>query len=81
MVQDATLFVQSIGEKYLWVDSLCIAQDDIANKHDQIKNMNMVYSKAFATIVALSGRDASATLPGVRPATRSSQKIEAVGKL
>lgn len=34
VVQDAILFVQSIGEKHLWVDSLCIAQDDVANKHD-----------------------------------------------
>lgn len=38
--------------------------------------MNVIYSCAFATVVALHGADADAGLPGMRPGTRSPQQVE-----
>lgn len=70
IIQDAIEVVRRIGERYLWIDSLCIVQDDAAIKHHQISHMAAIYSSAIACIVAVSARDASSNLPGVRPGTR-----------
>lgn len=75
-ISDAIKLVEDFGETYLWIDALCIVQDDKTQKTRDIENMNVVYSKAFATIVALHGTDADAGLPGVRPRTRPPQKVE-----
>jgi hypothetical protein len=75
-IEDAMLLVSKLNEHYLWVDSLCIIQDDAETKYSNIKQMDSIYSHAVATIIALSGFDADAGLPGVRPGTRDPQKIE-----
>ena len=49
---------------------LCIVQDDVARKHEQIMQMDVIYRHAFLTIISLSGRDATASLPGVQPGAR-----------
>ncbi|CAN9174897.1 unnamed protein product [Alternaria alternata] len=36
---------------FLWVDALCIVQDDEHGKISQIRNMDSVYSNAYITIV------------------------------
>lgn len=70
-VQDAMTFVARLGQRYLWVDSLCIVQDHGTEKHDQITVMHEIYSAAYATIVQHSGCDANAGLPGIRTGSRS----------
>ena len=70
-VLDAMAFVARLNQRYLWVDSLCIIQDDRAEKHDQISLMHEIYTAAYATIVQHSGCDANAGLPGVREGSRS----------
>ena len=70
VISDAILFVRSLGEPYLWVDSLCIVQDDANAKHHQITQMAVIYSSSLFTIVAIAARDANSSLPGVRPHTR-----------
>lgn len=67
VIQDAITITQELGETFLWVDSLCICQDDSVNKHFQIVNMNHIYQSAVATLVALHAKDAASGLPGVRP--------------
>lgn len=71
-IRDAIHLVALLGEEYLWVDSLCICQDDIDNKMRQISNMGKIYSQAMLTIVAAYGKSAHAGLPGVRPFSRNS---------
>ncbi|KAF2492972.1 HET-domain-containing protein [Lophium mytilinum] len=70
-IQDAMILCQNIGERYLWVDTLCIIQDDDTDRHIQISNMDIIYSQAILTIVAASGSSADAGIPGVRPKSRS----------
>ncbi|CZR58506.1 uncharacterized protein PAC_08398 [Phialocephala subalpina] len=62
---DAMTLCKLLGEKYLWVDSLCLAQDELEESPDQIANMGLVYEKANATIVNASGVNSDAGLPGV----------------
>lgn len=49
--------VEAMGERYLWVDSPCIIQDAKDHKHDQISQMDSVYSQAIVTIFPLSSKD------------------------
>jgi hypothetical protein len=62
VIRDAMDVVASIGERYLWADSLCIIQDDEDHKHNQISHMDSIYSEAILTIVSLSAKDASKPL-------------------
>ncbi|KAF2654477.1 HET-domain-containing protein [Lophiostoma macrostomum CBS 122681] len=57
--------VKSIGARYLWVDSLCIVQDDDSDKMDQLPMMGRIYGCAHLVIVAAAGHDAYSGLPGV----------------
>ena len=77
-IADAIALVRSLGERFLWVDALCIVQDDNIRKQNDIKQMDIIYGKAFATIVAVHGASASAGLPGVNSTGRSPQQVESV---
>lgn len=80
-ISDAIELVKGVGEKYLWVDALCIVQDDLALKNAQLAQMGLIYSLAAFTIVAASGSDANAGLPGVRADTRDiKQNVVRVGE-
>lgn len=64
-IRDAMILTKSINERYLWVDSLCIIQDDDVEKSSHIKAMDQVYELSTLTIVACHGKDANAGLSGV----------------
>lgn len=69
-IQDAIVFTKAIGEHFLWVDSLCIIQDDEEQKHSQIQAMNLIYHNAVLTLIAATGSNANAGLAGVREQSR-----------
>ena len=69
-IADAITVVEDLGLRYLWVDSCCIIQDDIHDKAKIIPQMGAIYGNATITIVAASGSDAHAGLPGVRESSR-----------
>lgn len=79
-IRDAMQATREIGLRYLWVDSLCIVQDDSSgHKAHAISKMDLVYGMAFVTIIAATGDSANAGLPGVRPGTRNyHQPIEEI---
>ena len=64
-IMDAVQLVRSIGMRYLWVDSLCIEQDDDNKKQQQLTIMDSIYASAELLIVAAAGSDANAGLPGI----------------
>lgn len=84
-IQDAITFVTKMGEKYLWVDALCIIQDSEEHKQTQILRMDSIYAESVLTIVAAyqvppGEPEPCRGLPGLRPTTRDAdQHTEAVG--
>ena len=52
--QDAVDAAARLQVPYLWIDSLCIIQDDDKDKHCEISAMQQVYSNAFVNLSATS---------------------------
>lgn len=73
LVWDAITLCHDLGERYLWVDRLCIVQDDVKVMRSQIMAMDVIYSAAHLTIVA-AANDAGEHpgLPGVTGHPRAS---------
>jgi hypothetical protein len=74
-IEDALSLVRCLGEKFIWVDSLCIIQDDASDKLSFIPNMDSIYGYALITIVAASGTDAHSGLPGARSLTPRQERV------
>jgi hypothetical protein len=80
-IRDEMSLVKGIGERYLWVDALCIVQDDYSSQKIQLAQMGLVYSLASFVIVAAAGDGSNAGLPGTRPGTRQAQQeIVSIGE-
>lgn len=65
-IRDAMGITRLLDERYLWVDSLCIVQDDGIQKRDEIDNMAAIYANASVTILAVQGTNANSGLHGFR---------------
>ncbi|KAK4164403.1 heterokaryon incompatibility protein-domain-containing protein [Cladorrhinum sp. PSN259] len=70
-IQDTARLVKSIGERYLWVDSLCLIQNDPDDVKAGTSVMDLIYETSALTVVAACGRDAGHGLPGVNSGSRS----------
>lgn len=82
LIHDSMELVSSLHERYLWADAMCIEQNNEVQKLSQIRKMDIVYSQALLTIVALSAKDAAGCLPGVRPGTRiPALSMEEIGSI
>ncbi|KAK8115701.1 hypothetical protein PG984_012203 [Apiospora sp. TS-2023a] len=73
VVIDAIDVTVALGERYLWVDQMCIDQNDDDMKASQIAQMDKIYAHAYLTIVAAAGQDSSYGLPGVGDQQRRPQ--------
>ena len=73
-VEDAIVVTAALGAEFLWVDRLCIKQDDDVDKARLVPQMHLIYGNAELTIVAAAGADCDAGLPGVRPGSRTKQQ-------
>ena len=69
-VHDAIVLTRAMGQRYIWIDRLCIIQDDYENKKAQLDSMASIYARSYFTIVAVDGSDADYGLRGV-PGTSS----------
>lgn len=79
VIQDSIKLVSSLNERlknmnartdfygpiYLWIDQLCILQDDPKDKETQIIQMHHIYSQAIVSIAATSDADASERPPRI----------------
>lgn len=64
-VLDAMHLATSLGFRYLWVDALCILQDDADEIRRLIHGMGGIYGRATCTIVCAAGTNADSGLKGV----------------
>ncbi|KAF4466688.1 hypothetical protein FALBO_6453 [Fusarium albosuccineum] len=69
-IKDAIVFVRRLGCRYLWVDALCLLQNDAGDLELGVDVMDLIYERAWLTVVASGGHDANARLPGVQEGTR-----------
>jgi hypothetical protein len=56
---DAANHARSLGQRYLWIDSLCIAQEDLDDWQSEASKMASVYGSALYTLSALSSADST----------------------
>ena len=81
-IRDSIELVRRIGERYLWVDALCIIQDDPIDFKEQISEMGNTYKNSILTICVCCGEDVNYGLPGMAPGTRKTQQVaKVVGNL
>ncbi|KAF2829014.1 HET-domain-containing protein [Ophiobolus disseminans] len=56
-LQDAILFTRKLGVEYIWIDSMCIVQDDSAEWARESAKMADIYSKAYVVLAATRAND------------------------
>ena len=76
-IWNAIAVTRGLGERYLWVDSLCIIQDDGNAVYKSLAMMNLIYATATVTIVALTGQGLDYGLRGLQ--TRSQARDLKIG--
>ncbi|KAH6983946.1 heterokaryon incompatibility protein-domain-containing protein, partial [Ilyonectria destructans] len=67
-LRDAVLVTRALGVRYLWIDSLCIFQDDKDDWAVEASRMSDVYSHAVVTIAATSAESVNDGFLGRRKA-------------
>jgi hypothetical protein len=67
--QDALRLARRFGIKYLWIDSLCIIQDDEEDWSLEVGKMSIVYGQSILSIAATAATDGSKRLHFPRDAT------------
>lgn len=55
--RDAVTITRRLGVRYLWIDALCIIQDDLDDWKREAARMHKVYSQALVTVAATAARD------------------------
>ncbi|PVI02330.1 HET-domain-containing protein, partial [Periconia macrospinosa] len=61
-IQDAVVFCRELGYRYLWVDCLCIIQDDGDDWKEAVNKMASIFENSHLTISALQSKDSNAGL-------------------
>ncbi|KAJ0114434.1 hypothetical protein J7T55_010823 [Diaporthe amygdali] len=70
-IWDSMTVCQALGVQFLWVDRLCIIQDGEAQKMEQIRAMDAIYSRAAFTICAASSSSSDSGLHGAKDTPRT----------
>jgi len=64
-IWNAFQVARQLGIPYIWVDALCIVQDDTIDKERQIQVMDKIYQHAALTICMAAGDSSDSGIPGV----------------
>jgi predicted metal-dependent phosphotriesterase family hydrolase len=74
-IKDAIDLVHMLDERYIWIDSLCLIEDDPDDLLRGVKTMDIIYEASALTIIAATGTDAKAGLPGVQFNSRKVKQL------
>lgn len=81
-IEDAIYLTEKLGYCYIWVDALCIVQDDPAEeKNKSLKRMDAIYNCSALTIVAASGRHADVGIPGIGLQRTKAPHVESIDRM
>lgn len=73
---DAIFVTRALGQRYLWIDSLCILQDSTDDWMAESSAMHQIYSQAILTIVADAATDSTSGF--LQPPARQVKKTSIV---
>ncbi|KAL5313381.1 hypothetical protein ACEPPN_019114 [Leptodophora sp. 'Broadleaf-Isolate-01'] len=59
-IKDAIDVSRRLGYQYLWVDALCIIQDDTSDMERELQAMGAIYNKSAVTIIAANATSCAA---------------------
>jgi hypothetical protein len=79
--QDAIALTRSLGFRWLWIDSLCIIQDEASEKDEVSLHMDRIFGNSFLTIAATSAADSSGGLFLPKPQLFKIQATDSKGSL
>jgi hypothetical protein len=65
LIRDVMQLVAAMEQRYLWVDALCIVQDDEGDRQEQISRMDAIYENAQFTIITLMAQGVFDRVPGI----------------
>lgn len=65
-IRRAMQFAALLNVDFLWVDRLCIVQDDPIHTVSQVNRMETIYSNSYLTLCASDGDDAWSGLCGIK---------------
>ncbi|EQB43784.1 hypothetical protein CGLO_17520 [Colletotrichum gloeosporioides Cg-14] len=68
-IRDSIIVTRELGFKFLWVDALCIIQDDYDDKLRELRKMGDIYRNATFTIVASAAKGVKEGFLGKRAPT------------
>jgi len=77
-IKDAIEVTKQLGIDYIWIDAICIEQDNEDDKAAIIADMGAIYSNSILTIVASTNSDPSEGLPGVSATARMKTQIREI---
>jgi len=72
---DSMEVTRQLGLDFLWIDALCIVQDDAADIQSHLARMDVIYNNAELTIVS-AGPNAAEGLPGCQGNPRPPRQLE-----
>ncbi|CCT73239.1 related to tol protein [Fusarium fujikuroi IMI 58289] len=74
--QDAIQLTRQLGIRYIWIDSLCIVQDDEDDWRQQASLMAQIFRNAYVTIAATKSRNPNDGYFSVSPSKFIATRIE-----
>jgi hypothetical protein len=74
--QDAIRVTRQLDKRYLWIDSLCIIQDDANDWESESKIMETVFNMAYCTLAASSAKDSTEGFLGPRSDGQGRQYVK-----
>lgn len=80
-IADAIAAVALLEERYLWVDALCVVQDDDITRHAELSKMAYIFAGASIAIIAAQGEDANYGLRGLRSISQPRSRFQDIFKI
>lgn len=71
--RDTIRIARNLGIQFVWIDALCIVQDDPSEKETEIARMASIYANAYITVSASASHDGA---EGCHTCPKPNQKIE-----
>ncbi|KAL1612817.1 hypothetical protein SLS60_001046 [Paraconiothyrium brasiliense] len=79
--QEAVVLTKALGVRFLWIDSLCVVQDDPADKLRVSMELDGIFGNAFLTIAATSAAEPTKGLLAPKMQTFKVQATDSKGSV